>query len=145
MEYDKDVSILPAFRRIVKLYWTLDQSEVFDILQNSRHSSATPSVLDQNKLCLLQKKLQDITIDPSATNHVQAADLCVTRAWMCALIWRVTDCDAAPQSNEPTTSISYPIQVSKELLEQLSNLPSTVVEAHGISIVSIYRLIAFTC
>jgi hypothetical protein len=138
MEYDKDVSILPAFRSIVNLYWTLDQSsEVFDMLQDSKHSSSTPSILSHNKLCLLQKKLQDITIDSSATNHVQAADFCITRAWMCALIWRVAGCEAAPQSNEQTTSISYPIQVAQELLEQISNLPRTALEAHGLSIVSI--------
>ena len=137
MEYDKDVSILPAFRKIVNLYWTLDQSDAFDMLQSPRHGSSTPRLLNQNKLCLLQKKLQDIAIDSSATNDVQAADICVTRAWMCAIIWRlVNNCEAALQSNEPITSISYPIQVAKELLEQISVLHSTVLEAHGLSIVS---------
>ena len=137
MEYDQDVSILPAFRKLVNLYWTLDQSEAFEILQTSRHGSSTPRVLNQNKLCSLQKKLQDITFNSSATNDVQAADISVTRAWMCTIIWRMaTNCDASLKPDESATSLTWPMEIATEFLEQTAGLSSAVLDAHGRSIVS---------
>jgi hypothetical protein len=140
MEYDEEVSILPAFRKLVNLFWIFDQSGAFDILQNPNSGSTTPSVENregepgsttQNVLTVLQRRLQEIPIDSGATNDVQAADICVTRAWMRAVIWRMIMSRGPPSSSNAETSTAYPVQIAKEFLAVVAKLPITAIEAHG--------------
>lgn len=139
MEYDEGVSILPAFRKLVNVYWTIDKSEAFNMLQNSRPGSSTPPMMNKNELHLLQKRLHEIPIHSGAINDVQAADICVTRTWICAILWKTTTLHgAAPVLNDPFTSLMYPTQISKDFLEVISNLPTTSIEAHGSSMVKTF-------
>ena len=138
MEYDEEVSILPDFRKLVNLFWIFDQSGAFDILQSSTSSTSTPHSPSQNVLTLLQKRLHEIPTDSGATNDIQAADICVTRAWMRAFLWRVNinrSSGYQPSSSNPETSLEYPIQIAKEFLAIISDLPTTAIEAHGPSMV----------
>ena len=145
MEYDEDVSLLPAFWKLVNLYWIIDKSEAFDLLQNSMAGSSTSQPINQNHLLLLQKKVHEIPIDSSAINDVQAADICVTRAWISTVLWRITIIDRpVPPLDHPFTSLAYPTQIAKDLLDVILSLPTTAIEAHGSSMVclipQIYRL-----
>lgn len=135
MEYDEEVSILPAFRKLVNLFWIFDQSAAFDILQNPNSGSSTPQSNNQTVLTVLQKRLQEIPIDSGATNDVQAADICVTRAWMRAVLWRMTVTRGTHSPAEQTTSLAYPTHIAKEFLAVISKLPTTAIEAHGPSMV----------
>lgn len=138
MEYDEEVSILPAFRKLVNLYWIFDRSEAFDLIQNSKSGLSTPQSINPTDLSLLQKRLQDVTIELGATNHVQAADICVTRAWMCTILWRIaTSRGLAPTSDDPSNSPAYPIQIAKDFLDEISLLPATAIESLGPLMVSI--------
>lgn len=132
MEYDEEVSILPAFRKLVNLYWIFDRSEAFDLIQSSKSGLSTPQAGNLIDLSVLQSRLQAVTIDLDATNNVQAADICITRAWMCTLLWRIASSRGlAPTSNDPFTSPSYPIQIAKEFLSEISRLPTAAIESLG--------------
>ncbi|KAL2061447.1 hypothetical protein VTL71DRAFT_7720 [Oculimacula yallundae] len=134
MEYDKEVSILPAFQKLVSLYWIFDRSEAIDLIQNSDSDFSDPQVVDQDQLSLLQKELQGISVDPEATNHVQVADFNVTLAWMCALIWRIsTRCGTVTQSNDSFSysSHAYPTRIAKEFLVVMTQLPTVAIEPLG--------------
>ncbi|KAG9245899.1 fungal-specific transcription factor domain-containing protein [Calycina marina] len=132
MEYDEEVSILPAFRKLVNLYWIFDQSEAFDLIQNCKSGLSTPQSINPIDLSLLQKRLQSVTIELGATNHVQAADFCVTRTWMCTILWRIASSRGlAPASDDPSASLAYPIQIVKEFLDEISRLPATAIESLG--------------
>jgi hypothetical protein len=144
-----DTHILPAFQKLVNLFWIFDQSGAFDILQNSDDilsfgeiESASRSSLD-----LLDKTLQNVPIDWESSNDVQRADICVTRQWMRAVLWRVSMNHGLSASH--VTSLSHPIQIAKEFLGVISQLPSTALEAHGPSMVrkflSVYRRIDSNC
>ena len=140
MEYDEEVSILPAFRKLVNLYWIFDRSEAFDLIQSSKSGLSTPQAGNMADLSVLQSRLQAVTIDLDATNNVQAADICITRAWMCTLLWRIATSRGlapAPTSNDPSTSPSYPIQIAKEFLSEISRLPTAAIESLGPIMVSI--------
>lgn len=138
MEYDEEVSILPAFRKLVNLYWIFDRSEAFDLIQNSKSGLSTPQSINPIDLCLLQRRLQEVTIDAGATNHVQAADICVTRAWMCTILWRIaTSRGLTPTLDDPSTSLAYPVQIAKDFLDETSRLPATAIESLGPLMVSL--------
>ncbi|KAK2019936.1 fungal-specific transcription factor domain-containing protein [Colletotrichum eremochloae] len=138
--------VLPAFKKLASLFWIFDQSGAFDILQISDDEDAMWSMADglqtASRACLdvVQRKLQEIPLDSDASNDVQRADIVVTRQWMQAVLWKVTMNHGRPWSsgnyssnnnNNNVTSLSHPIQIAKEFLRLISQLPSTAIEAHG--------------
>lgn len=135
MEYPSEVSILPAFRKLVNLFWILDQFDVFGILQSSSSTTHSGISTTQNNILNdLQKKLQDISVDSGVTNDIQAADICVTRAWMRVVCWRMTinslNC-GRHDCSDARTGVEYLTQIAKEFLAVISKLPSTAIESHG--------------
>jgi hypothetical protein len=69
---------------------------------------------------------------------VQKADLCVTRHWMRMILWRVsarTVGSPYPSSSWWPTSPAFPVSVAKDLLNIVSQLPRTAIEAHGLGMV----------
>jgi len=133
-EGDDGSHILPAFLKLINLFWIFDQSGAFDILQDSSSGALNFSTTNshQSSLEIVQKRLQDVPIDWESSNDVQRADICVTRQWMRAVLWRAAQ-DGGSYSNQPT-SLSHPIQIAKEFLAVISKLPTTAIEAHGPSI-----------
>lgn len=127
MDKDDEVSILPAFRKLVHLFWLLDQSGAFYILLNSE----TDIFDDANEECLtsLQNHLLHVQPDGPSVTDVQRADLCVTRQWMRIVLWRVS------KNTGP-----FPIQVGKEFLDCISQLPDSAIESHGPAMVSSHFL-----
>ncbi|WQF77650.1 hypothetical protein CDEST_02664 [Colletotrichum destructivum] len=129
--------ILPAFKKLANLFWIFDQSGAFDILQNSDDEDAMWSMADglqtASRACLdvVQRKLQEIPLDSDASNDIQRADIVVTRQWMQAVLWKVTMNHGRAWSGNNVTSLSHPIQIAKEFLQLISQLPSTAIEAHG--------------
>lgn len=114
MEYGEDVSILPAFRKLVNLFWMFDQAGASDVVHNP--------TADQN-LGGLEEKLRNVSVDVNAINDVQAVDICMTRAWMRVLLRPCSDSD------------ENPVQIAAELLRIVERFPAAI-EAHGISFVS---------
>lgn len=124
---DDQAHVLPAFLKLVNLFWIFDQSGIFDILQNSDSDLSNLSSTARGCLGLLQDHLQDtaVEVDYDASNDVQKADIFVTRQWMRAVLWR-----AAVRFGVATMANS-PIRIAKEFLNFMSHLPKTAIEAHG--------------
>jgi hypothetical protein len=131
---DDEASVLPAFQKLVNLFWIFDQSGAFDILQNSDDIESAGRAC----LAMLQKKLREVPLDSESMNDVQRADICVTRQWMRAVLWRAESNHGllSSKSNNQLTSLSYPVQIAKEFLDVISQLPASAIEAHGPSMVS---------
>jgi hypothetical protein len=134
---DDGTHILPAFRKLVNLFWLFDQSGAFDVLQNIEADvidTSWATSQHRNSLDILQQRLQELPIDWELSNDIQRADIYVTRQWMRAVLWRIS---LLRNSNSAqVTTRSYPIQIAREFLTVISKLPSTAIEAHGPSIVS---------
>lgn len=124
---DDQAHVLPAFLKLVNLFWIFDQSGIFDILQNSDSDLSNLSSTARGCLGLLQDHLQDtaVEVDYDSSNDVQKADIFVTRQWMRAVLWR-----AAVRFGVATMA-SNPIRIAKEFLSFMSYLPKTAIEAHG--------------
>jgi hypothetical protein len=121
---------LPAFLKLVHLFWVFDQSGIFEILRNSDSDVSSMESLARVCLELLQKKLRDsAATDDFETNDVQRADIFVTRQWMRAVLWRaaVRFGIVVPDNN--------PVDVASEFLSQVRRLPKFALESQGPTLV----------
>lgn len=80
----------------------------------------------------------EIPVEDESINDVQTADICVTRQWMRAVLWKfsVDHGLLSSISADQVTSLSYPFQIAKEFLSMISHIPNSAIEAHGQGIVS---------
>ncbi|EXL94133.1 hypothetical protein NOF04DRAFT_13044 [Fusarium oxysporum II5] len=126
---DDRAEVLPAFLKLVHLFWVFDQSNIFEILRNIDADSDIPNMaaVAQNCLELLQQKLLDSADndDWGPINEVQRADMFVTRQWMRAVLWR-----AALRFGIIIPSMN-PINIAKDFLSLVSELPKAALESHG--------------
>lgn len=117
-------NVLPAFLKLVNLFWVFDQSGVFEILQNSDSDLSNMTATARDCLDILQTRLQDSAADYEPSNDIQKADIFVTRQWMRAVLWR------AAAKLGATLTIN-PVLVGREFLDFVSKLPQAALEAHG--------------
>lgn len=132
-DVDDEEHVLPAFKKLVTLFWLFDQSGAFDLLQNSDEAMGMRA-WDRTCFDRLQTLLREAASEEAMlSNDVQAADICATRRWMQAILWRASMSGAwkLSTSHQQATPLSHPIQIAKEFLETISSLPSAAVEAHG--------------
>ncbi|KAF5612918.1 sucrose utilization SUC1 [Fusarium subglutinans] len=126
---DDRAEVLPAFLKLVHLFWVFDQSNIFEILRNIDADSEISNMASvaQNCLELLQQKLLDSADndDWGPINEVQRADMFVTRQWMRAVLWR-----AALRFGIVIPSMN-PIHIAKDFLSLVSELPKAALESHG--------------
>ncbi|KAK0701461.1 hypothetical protein B0T21DRAFT_417171 [Apiosordaria backusii] len=122
--------VLPAFKKLVNLFWIFDRSRAFDVLQDAADDmDASVSSPNHEALRNLQKRLQEAHLETeNEANDIQKADISITRQWMQILIWRATQGKAYWTANDSSTG---PIQIAQELLNDISKLPNTALEAHG--------------
>ncbi|OBT74390.1 hypothetical protein VF21_06843 [Pseudogymnoascus sp. 05NY08] len=134
MDGDDETQILPAFQKLVDLFWTFDQSRAFEILEGSSADVFETSDMEsvrQNSLYSLHKKLQEVSLDWDSGSEVQRADICVTGQWMRAVLWKASNNYERLNKGSKITSPDHPIQIAREFLGFISQLPSTALEAHG--------------
>ncbi|KAF4345907.1 sucrose utilization SUC1 [Fusarium beomiforme] len=126
---DDRAEVLPAFLKLVHLFWVFDQSNIFEILRNIDADSDTPNMASVAQSCLelLQQKLLDSADndDWGPINEVQRADMFVTRQWMRAVLWR-----AALRFGIVIPAMN-PINIAKDFLSLVSELPKAALESHG--------------
>ena len=135
---DDEAHILPAFKKLVNLFWIFDQSRAFEILQDatddmSQAAGSPGSFFNHEILNTLKRRLQDSPLDmENGSSDIQKADICVTRQWMQVLIWRATLGSWRDTAHSSSSAVvTGPIHIAQEFLDFISQLPSTALEAHG--------------
>ncbi|KAM7185097.1 Major facilitator superfamily domain containing protein [Rhypophila sp. PSN 637] len=134
---DDEAHVLPAFKKLVNLFWIFDQSRAFEILQDTadQASNGTASFFNQEVLNALKRQLQDAPLEmENGSSDIQKADICVTRQWMQVLIWRATLGswrDSTSESSQASAVVTAPIHIAQEFLDFISQLPNAALEAHG--------------
>lgn len=122
--------VLPAFLKLVHLFWVFDQSGIFEILRNADADVSSMETLARGCLELLQTKLKDAEDgDVGGGSDVQRADMLVTRQWMRAVLWR-----AALKFG--VVSVMSPVDVAGEFLSLVAQLPTAALESQGPTLVS---------
>ena len=140
-----EADVLIAFQKLIGLFWTFDQSGVFEVLDRADFNMSSldnQDASDPKMLESLSNSLARTTIQVDQMNDVQAVDISVTRQWMRVILWRLTQSHglfAAPSLSQDA-SLYDPIQIAKEFLAAVSHMPSTAIEAHGPGLV---RLLHF--
>ncbi|KAL9946372.1 hypothetical protein D7B24_001683 [Verticillium nonalfalfae] len=126
---DDEAHILPAFKKLVNLFWIFDQSGAFEILQDSADGAEGAGARNFDVLSTLQRRLQEDALDlEQGGNDVQKADILATRQWMQILIWRA---NTGRRANAAAIAVHGPIQIATEFLDLAARLPSAALEAHG--------------
>lgn len=131
-EWDQDEAhVLPAFKRLVELFWTFDQGGAFDLIQTNDTSDAERSA----RLNHLQQRLQEMVDEEQETNEVQKADILVTRSWMQTMLWR------ASTSEQTASVVLQPYRIIGDFLSNISRYSKNALEAHGPTIeLKIYEI-----
>lgn len=128
---DTGQHVLPAFLKLVHLFWTFDQSGIFELLRNADADVSSMESLARGCLEMLQRKLQDAAfMGDDGGNDVQRADMLVTRQWMRAVLWR-----AALRFGVVVSGMN-PVDVAGEFLALVRQLPTTALESQGPTLVS---------
>lgn len=129
IEHD-EAHILPAFKKLVDLFCIFDQSGAFDLLTQAEDNA---DVHQGGRLEYLQQRLQETSSDLDASNDVQKADICVTRCWMQAVVWRAS-------LRRPRTAVIFaeergilaqPYRIVNDFLTHICHYSKTALEAHG--------------
>ncbi|KAI3399487.1 hypothetical protein diail_6749 [Diaporthe ilicicola] len=124
-----EAHILPAFKKLVDLFWLFDQSGAFDLLTQADDDTETHQ---ENRLEYLQHRLQEISSDECESNDVQRADICVTKCWMQAVVWRASlRRSKAATLSERETHRSQPYRIVADFLSHICHCSKTALEAHG--------------
>ena len=134
---DDTSHVLPAFLKLVQLFWLFDQSGIIEMLQDTEHAAASlcPAPLASSCLELLQPRLQQFVTDDdwgSGTDE-QKADVFLTRQWMRAILWR-----AALRFGVSglTAGVADPVDIAREFLTLTARVPPAALESHGATLVS---------
>lgn len=111
---------------------------VSEIWNNLR--SETPVVWPRNTaiwLAQLQQQLTEaVPIDLKCT-EIQEADVRITQQWLRTIVWQLSTasgCLSSTASNESMT-LSYPIEIAKDLAAITARLSLESMEVHGIGLV----------
>lgn len=124
-----EAHILPAFKKLVDLFWLFDQSGAFDLLTQADDDTETNQ---ESRLEYLQHRLQEISSDEYEGNDVQRADICVTKCWMQAVVWRASlRRSKAAMFSEREPHVSQPYRIVAEFLSHICHCSKTALEAHG--------------
>ncbi|CEL11304.1 hypothetical protein ASPCAL14407 [Aspergillus calidoustus] len=129
--------VLPAFLKLLALFRLFEESKMFDIIEDSHlgYNQAVRSarVTEPSAYDILQDRFRDGASGLDQICDVQRADLCVTRHWMRMLTWKAL-CGQRIQgspSSQLSISPTFPLLVARDLVDAISRLPRTALQAHG--------------
>ncbi|KAE8317076.1 fungal-specific transcription factor domain-containing protein [Aspergillus transmontanensis] len=138
IDENDETHVLPAFLKLLSLFQIFEKSGMFDIIQDEE-TAMQPGAnnvgrVDWPFLESLQRNLQDGSTLFDHISDVQKADLCVTRHWMRMILWKLSPKSylGASPSADRSMSLYFPLNVAKELVSIVSQLPRSAVEAHGL-------------
>lgn len=149
-----EAHILPAFKKLVNLFWVFDQGGAFDIIldaedddeddggggeeeEESAHGQQRRR--SSSRLEYLQRRLQEMSegswAEARESNEVQQADILVTKSWMQAVLWRASVRRLQHHHYRPQRS-SQPSSCSRNNNKETAPVTATVV---GIAAPSHYQ------
>ncbi|EIT75756.1 hypothetical protein AO1008_03729 [Aspergillus oryzae 100-8] len=138
IDENDETHVLPAFLKLLSLFQIFEKSGMFDIIQDEE-TAMQPGAnnvgrVDWPFLESLQRNLQDGSTLFDHISDVQKADLCVTRHWMRMILWKLSPKSylGSSPSADWSMSLYFPLNVAKELVSIVSQLPRSAVEAHGL-------------
>ena len=125
---------LSGFIYLVNLFKPFD--DTFIGLWNKTRTGCTTEWLAR-----MQNQLSEALPSYLQSTETQAVDLRVSQQWLKTMIWQLSIGHGYLSSNplDISMSLSYPIEISRELVATMSTFSQPAMEVHGIGLVSITR------
>ena len=134
-----EVDVLAGFQMLAKLFWRLDESSFFDLLDELEVQSSPSSHGQSSKLSSPSVDFAAlIQAEPAYNGYtppVQALDLAVTRCWLHIMILRIHQGAVTEFASSTDQSIFTLLTALEDMLPILENSSIGVVEAHGSALV----------
>lgn len=122
---------IAGFLCLISLFRCIDD-EFMGLWNKSRTECSTAW------LAQLQQQLVDALPSDLKTTEVQAADIRTTQQWLRVMVWQLSIANGYLSSTAPHSSMTfkYPIEVARDLIQDLKSLSLDSMEVHGVGLVS---------
>ena len=129
-ELPGEAAIVSGFLCLINLFRVIDDD--FIGLWNKSRSECSTSWLAQ-----LQQKLTDAIPTTLQCTEIQAADIRVTQQWLRIMVWQLSimNGNLSSSSSDSAMTFQYPIEVARNLIHDLSALPQSALEVHGVGLI----------
>ncbi|ORY11267.1 hypothetical protein BCR34DRAFT_452466, partial [Clohesyomyces aquaticus] len=132
------LSFQEGFNQIIRLFRLLDPEFLKNWLDTQGTSHVTSTWVEA-KSRELEANGEDEADSQSffLLNNMQRADLTITREWLRTLVWRLAMSQTllSSRSSKECLSLLFPVRLSKQLRQQVTNMSREDIEVHGSSIV----------
>lgn len=135
-ETSPEAPVIHGFVYLASLFRLMDDE--FMALWNKVKSECSTSYLLQ-----LQTQLSDAVPPKLECTENQAADVKITQHWLRCMVWQLSIMNGYLSSTSPDLSMSfkYPIEIAKELINDISSLSLQSMEVHGVGLVSTFEMV----
>ena len=130
-EDPSDSRTIEGFLHLINLFRPFDDTFI-GLWNKARNDCSTPW------LAHLQKQLTEALPATINVTDSQAADLRTTQQWLRTMVWQlaITNGYLSSTSSDSSMTFHYPIEIARDLVADLSCLPLSSMEVHGIGLVS---------
>lgn len=138
------VHIYWGFKTLTQLFNIIDEQFVKYWMANDRNSGITADWVEMKRQQLEILSHNELLTKRSGLNDIQLADLIVTRYWIMTLLWQIAISNwfLPLQSHSSAMSLEYPIRLSQQLRQVVTQLKRQNIERNGSGI--IYKLFEIT-
>lgn len=128
---DDEKFALSGFIHLVNLFQPFD--DTFVGLWNKARNDCSPVWL-----AMLQRQLAEVLPPDLDTTETQVADLRTTQQWLRTMVWQlsITNSYLSSTSVDPSMTLIYPIEISRDLVSVTNQLSLKSMEVHGTGLVS---------
>ena len=127
-----DEEIINGFLHLISLFRCIDDE--FMGLWNKARSECSTGWLSQ-----LQLQLIDALPPELKTTKYQAADIKITQQWLRIIVWQLSIMNGNLSSSSPNSAMTfrYPIEIAKDLLQDMQRMDVPSMEVHGVGLVGV--------
>lgn len=122
--------VISGFLHLISLFRCIDDE--FMALWNKAKNVCSSAWLSQ-----IQRQLTDALPPELNTTESQVADIRITFHWLRIMVWQlsITNGDLSSNSTDTSMTFKYPIEVVRDLLQDIHNLSSDAMEVHGVGLI----------
>lgn len=126
----EEEDVISGFLYLISLFRCIDDE--FMALWNKAKSECSASWLSN-----LQRQLSDALPVELKTTESQAADVRITSHWLRIMVWQLSIANGYLSFNSQQSSMTftYPIEVARDLIQDIQSLSLDSMEVHGIGLI----------
>ncbi|KAJ9604700.1 hypothetical protein H2200_010814 [Cladophialophora chaetospira] len=127
---NEEKTVIVGFSYLINLFRCIDDQ--FMALWNKVTTQCSATWLSN-----LQQRLKDALPTELKTTESQIADVQITMHWLRVMVWQlsITNGYLSSSSQDHAMTFRYPIEVAKDLVQDISKLSLDAMEVHGIGLI----------